>query len=158
MRRIKKVGEYLVVRFNERERREREALGAYGIIQCRLYTGVLDVDLHSMDFDGLDTLEEAVQQARGLIPYRWDAGPPRLQKAFALACRLLGGEDGQRIQREILARVDGEPVCRVCGCTEYDPCPGGCFWVGPDLCSACAGARKKTRHFGRSGADSGTRA
>ena len=28
--------------------------------------------------------------------------------------------------------------CRVCGCSELDPCPGGCFWVEDDLCSSCA--------------------
>lgn len=30
-----------------------------------------------------------------------------------------------------------EPVCRVCGCTQYNGCPGGCFWVTEDLCSEC---------------------
>ena len=29
-------------------------------------------------------------------------------------------------------------VCRVCGCTEYNACEGGCWWVEEDLCSACA--------------------
>lgn len=29
-------------------------------------------------------------------------------------------------------------ACRVCGCTETAPCAGGCAWVEPDLCSACA--------------------
>jgi hypothetical protein len=36
------------------------------------------------------------------------------------------------------------PVCRVCGCTDED-CSDcvertgePCYWVGPDLCSACA--------------------
>ena len=29
------------------------------------------------------------------------------------------------------------PVCRVCGCTEYDACPGGCGWAEPDLCTSC---------------------
>jgi len=30
--------------------------------------------------------------------------------------------------------------CRVCGCTDYDPCitdEGPCSWVEKDLCSAC---------------------
>ena len=31
-----------------------------------------------------------------------------------------------------------ERSCRVCGCTEAQACPGGCHWVGRDLCSACA--------------------
>ena len=30
---------------------------------------------------------------------------------------------------------DEERACRICGCTEYDPCPGGCSWVEEDLCS-----------------------
>lgn len=35
-----------------------------------------------------------------------------------------------------------EPHCRVCDCTENDPCPGGCHWVPDpeqlgDLCSRC---------------------
>lgn len=29
-------------------------------------------------------------------------------------------------------------ACRVCGCSHYDPCEEGCWWVEPDLCSACA--------------------
>jgi hypothetical protein len=34
------------------------------------------------------------------------------------------------------------PVCRVCGCTDHDACPGGCWWVEDpegigELCSAC---------------------
>lgn len=28
--------------------------------------------------------------------------------------------------------------CRVCGCTQYHACPGGCYWVEKDLCSRCA--------------------
>jgi hypothetical protein len=27
--------------------------------------------------------------------------------------------------------------CRVCGCTDKNACPGGCYWVEPDLCSRC---------------------
>lgn len=29
-------------------------------------------------------------------------------------------------------------ACRVCGCSHYDPCEEGCWWVESDLCSACA--------------------
>jgi hypothetical protein len=32
------------------------------------------------------------------------------------------------------------PHCLVCGCSDDDACPGGCYWVGPALCSSCAGA------------------
>lgn len=31
-----------------------------------------------------------------------------------------------------------EPECSVCGCTASEPCPGGCVWAGPNLCSRCA--------------------
>lgn len=41
--------------------------------------------------------------------------------------------------------VEGEFSCRVCGCSEYDACPEGCWWIpdpkglGP-LCSSCEDA------------------
>lgn len=38
---------------------------------------------------------------------------------------------------------DGHGVCRVCGCTDDMACPGGCYWVEPDLCSRCAGVDKE---------------
>lgn len=27
--------------------------------------------------------------------------------------------------------------CKICGCTDDNACPGGCYWVEPRLCSAC---------------------
>jgi hypothetical protein len=48
--------------------------------------------------------------------------------------------------RGLLAELDGEnPVyaetapraCRVCGCTDDNPCAGGCGWAGEDLCTNC---------------------
>lgn len=30
-------------------------------------------------------------------------------------------------------------TCRECGCTEARACPGGCYWIERDLCSACEG-------------------
>lgn len=30
------------------------------------------------------------------------------------------------------------PLCRACGCSEYNPCPEGCGWAEPDLCTSCA--------------------
>lgn len=29
-------------------------------------------------------------------------------------------------------------TCRKCGCSWFQACPGGCSWVAPGLCSACA--------------------
>lgn len=28
-------------------------------------------------------------------------------------------------------------VCQACGCTNDRACPGGCYWVEPNKCSAC---------------------
>ncbi len=28
-------------------------------------------------------------------------------------------------------------VCLGCGCSEDNPCEGGCVWATPDLCSRC---------------------
>lgn len=44
---------------------------------------------------------------------------------------------------EALARlsswvIDVVATCRECGCTDDYACEGGCYWVEPDLCSACA--------------------
>ena len=46
------------------------------------------------------------------------------------------------VHRWELTQLQGPQRCRVCGCTETTPCntpEGPCFWVEPDLCSACAG-------------------
>ena len=34
----------------------------------------------------------------------------------------------------------GIRACRECGCTDEYGCPDGCWWIGPDLCSACGSA------------------
>lgn len=39
--------------------------------------------------------------------------------------------------RQGLFDVPWVPTCRICGCTDDHACPGGCYWVEPDLCSAC---------------------
>ena len=31
-------------------------------------------------------------------------------------------------------------ICRVCGCSEFDPCREGCGWSEDDLCTACKAA------------------
>lgn len=67
MRKIKKINGFLVVKFNDREKREYEgtALGEYGVIDAEVYTGNLDIDRGAMEYDA-DTLEVAVELARGL--------------------------------------------------------------------------------------------
>ncbi len=68
MRKMKKINGYLVVRFNDREKREYEGtgLGNFGVIDAELYTGILDVDHSVMEYDDIETLEIALEQARGL--------------------------------------------------------------------------------------------
>lgn len=48
-----------------------------------------------------------------------------------------------RAKRARMPAPDGDVVCRGCGCSEFVPCPSGCSWVEPDLCSSCAGPRPK---------------
>lgn len=68
MRKIKKINGYLVVKFNDRELREYAgtALGNYGVIDAELYTGNLDIDRGSMQYDDVGSLDEAVELARNL--------------------------------------------------------------------------------------------
>ena len=68
MRKLKKVNGYLVVRFNDREKRLNAdtGLGSFGVIDAEQYTGILDIDRDVMEYDSADTIEEAIEQARGL--------------------------------------------------------------------------------------------
>lgn len=68
MRKLKKINGYLVVRFNDREKREYEGtgLGSFGVIDAELYTGILDIDRGVMEYDDIETLEIALEQARSL--------------------------------------------------------------------------------------------
>ena len=66
MRKMKKINGFLVVRFNDREKRGYPQLGNFGVIDAELYTGCIDVDLGVFEYDDEDTLEAAVEQARCL--------------------------------------------------------------------------------------------
>ncbi len=39
-------------------------------------------------------------------------------------------------------------TCRKCGCADHQACPGGCYWVEDDLCSACQLRRPAWREIG----------
>jgi hypothetical protein len=41
-------------------------------------------------------------------------------------------------------RRDKTRACRVCGCTDNQACPGGCWWADEDLCSACVGTARRS--------------
>ncbi|HKQ00518.1 MAG TPA: ParB/RepB/Spo0J family partition protein [Actinomycetes bacterium] len=58
---------------------------------------------------------------------------PKRAKAF--------GIDVRKILDQVVPEEAPEPACRECGCTESNACEGGCSWVEPDLCSACAPAK-----------------
>lgn len=52
----------------------------------------------------------------------------------------------------------GLPACEVCGCTENAACAGGCHWVTPGLCSACAETGLGSRGAGAGSRDGGLQA
>lgn len=43
----------------------------------------------------------------------------------------------ERVKPELVDESGNERKCRVCGCTYFRPCKGGCYWVEPNLCSCC---------------------
>ncbi len=100
-------------------------------------TGLLPKQVHEVNtFVGSQTEQLLVKNAV-------------LQKAFALACRMLedsigspaqddGGDLPDHWQDNLLNRARSEQICRVCGCTQDNACIGGCYWADTDLCSRCA--------------------
>ena len=66
MRKMKKINGFLVVRFNDREKRDNPTLGSFGVIDGSQYTGDLDFDLDAFEYTDADLIEIAVEQARGL--------------------------------------------------------------------------------------------
>ena len=66
MRKMKKINGFLVVRFNDREKQDYPQLGNFGVIDAESYTGDIDIDRGAMEYDDADTIEVAVEQARGL--------------------------------------------------------------------------------------------
>lgn len=58
-----------------------------------------------------------------------------------VVCVCPSEETADRVVRALLDADTfggGERTCRVCGCSQFDACPGGCYWVEADLCSRCA--------------------
>lgn len=66
MRKMKKINGFLVVRFNDREKRVYPDLGSFGVIDAEQYVGDIDLDLGEMEYTDAETMEIAVEQARGL--------------------------------------------------------------------------------------------
>jgi hypothetical protein len=67
-----------------------------------------------------------------LVAYYFGGAPKKHWANAFIVCVDDFSEDGHGIT----------DICRKCGCTEMDACytylTGSCYWVRPDLCSACA--------------------
>lgn len=48
--------------------------------------------------------------------------------------------------KRLADRVGEIRKCRVCGCTDFKACEGGCYWVEDNLCSKCAEVKKDELH------------
>lgn len=67
------------------------------------------------------------------VPVRmWDDDKPLMEARFHVdPCFEIFRE-----APDYAALVDLQ-TCRICGCTDEDGCPEGCYWVEEDLCSNC---------------------
>jgi NTP pyrophosphatase (non-canonical NTP hydrolase) len=43
----------------------------------------------------------------------------------------------ERHKEEMVDEFGNERKCRVCGCTFFQACKSGCYWIETDLCSNC---------------------
>ena len=46
----------------------------------------------------------------------------------------------KEVERKVKFSAAGFMRCRVCGCTEIEPCEPACSWADGDLCSCCCEA------------------
>jgi hypothetical protein len=95
---------------------------------------------------------EAVARLVFLNPVGADAAAEALRRAEA-GCELLSDADLARLATVIrfvpgiyLGLVDGKPaigICRSCGCSWHDACPGSCAWAdgAETLCTSCLAPR-----------------
>lgn len=77
----------------------------------------------------------------------YNGGPNRYYCLHPVTIRGVGAQlicRTERHSRELKVKTSPKwcpyrQVCRVCGCTWDHACPGGCYWVEPNLCSKCMG-------------------
>ncbi|HWV38573.1 MAG TPA: hypothetical protein VN033_08840 [Vulgatibacter sp.] len=101
-----------------------------------------------------DSARERADESRRAAWARLDEARSALDTAgVPTSVDLPGGERrdlsiGERIDRLAEAQAELDqirgPVCRVCGCSEFDPCEGGCGWADPTLCTECVGKEPET--------------
>jgi ParB family transcriptional regulator, chromosome partitioning protein len=86
----------------------------------------------------------------GLVTYAFNMLEPRFDKTWLPApLRPFEVKPAKTsVKKAAGKKVTAEPACRVCGCTDAQACEGGCHWVEPDLCSACAPKKTPARKKG----------
>jgi hypothetical protein len=74
-------------------------------------------------------------------PGRWGwlvTGPVLFKNPITCKGALSVWSIPESLEAAIEQERDESMVCRVCGCSWFDPCWGGCSWVETNLCSKCA--------------------
>jgi hypothetical protein len=84
---------------------------------------------------------EYVDEATAQDNTAWDLAVDALEEAVGTASFFQG--DGRTVYVPDLNAI-GIPQCRECRCTDGHACEGGCHWVRPGLCSACASPADRT--------------
>ncbi len=93
---------------------------------------LLGLDFKKLEAEVAAELKQPATKKNGATPKKASGG-----KAKGKAAPSDGVDDfGNELADE---------VCRGCGCSELDPCPGGCAWAEPDLCTNCVGPAPKGR-------------
>jgi len=77
-----------------------------------------------------------------MVPTSWGKATVRVSKI-----NVKDSTVDVRVEKDLrtiteIERPESIKACRVCGCTQERACPGGCYWVEADLCSACAETRE----------------
>lgn len=102
----------------------------------------------------LGTEPRTVEHARCQTIQMIEAGVQPATFGSIVALRRVFAFDLAILER-LEAIAQGNPLapprlCRICSCSDNDPCAvtgpcglGACWWVAPDLCSACAGTRSE---------------
>lgn len=85
------------------------------------------------DVDGFHLLARPFETAEPLLLSQLHEA---MHRAMAATVPALSVSDDEVAFVPIPSRLG--PVCRACACSEFDPCPEGCGWAEPDLCTACA--------------------
>lgn len=85
---------------------------------------------------------------KGLAPNIWNprggpyplVGPVLLVKHDHVSGAQLGLTDEEVKKFTVILLAHDMQRCRVCGCTEFSACEGGCDWAeDEDLCTSCVG-------------------